>query len=91
MPAEKQVYRADYVKLHFVHYSTVTKLMLMNREETAAFGLPWRQKIAADPLSRFSNETTEGTMLHTKGHCYTGYCWLVGRMSFGWTCHVSYR
>jgi hypothetical protein len=66
MPAEKQIYRPDYVKLHFVHYSTVTNLTLMNKEETKAFGQPWRKKIAADPLSRFGDELTEGNMLHTK-------------------------
>lgn len=66
MPAEKQLYRPDYVKQHFVHYSTVTNLTLMNKEETASFGQPWKKKIAADPLSRFGNELDEGTMLHTK-------------------------
>lgn len=45
MPAEKQLYRPDYVKQHFVHYSTVTNLTLMNREETAAFGQPWKRKL----------------------------------------------
>jgi hypothetical protein len=66
MPAEKQLYRADYVKLHFVHYSTVTLLTLMNEEETKAFGQTWRRKLAADPLSRFGNELNEATMLHAK-------------------------
>ena len=66
MPAEKQLYRPDYVKLHFVHYSTVTLLTLMNKEETEAFGRPWRLHISADPLSRFGNEVTEATMLHAK-------------------------
>eukprot|EP00548_Thalassiothrix_antarctica_P014417 CAMPEP_0194178436 /NCGR_PEP_ID=MMETSP0154-20130528/12041_1 /TAXON_ID=1049557 /ORGANISM="Thalassiothrix antarctica, Strain L6-D1" /LENGTH=729 /DNA_ID=CAMNT_0038893391 /DNA_START=14 /DNA_END=2200 /DNA_ORIENTATION=- len=66
MPAEKQLYRSDYVKLHFVHYSTVTNLTLMNKQETIDFGQEWRIGIHADPLSRFGNEQTEGTMLHTK-------------------------
>ena len=66
MPAEKQLYRSDYVKLHFVHYSTVTNLTLMNKQETIDFGQKWRIAIHADPLSRFGNEQTEGTMLHTK-------------------------
>lgn len=66
MPAEKQFYRPDYVKLHFVHYSTVTTLTLLNKQETIDFGQQWRRNIHADPLSRFGNELTEGTMLHTK-------------------------
>jgi hypothetical protein len=66
MPAEKQLYRPDYVKLHFVHYSTVTNLTLMNMEETKEAGMHWKEKIGADPLSRFGNEVSEGTMLHTK-------------------------
>ena len=30
MPAEKQIYRPDYVLLHFVHYSTITKVSQLN-------------------------------------------------------------
>ena len=66
MPAEKQLYRPDYVLQHFVHYSTVTKMSISNREETVAAGYPWRVHITVDPLSRFSNEPVEATMLHTK-------------------------
>jgi len=66
MPAEKQLYRPDYVKLHFVHYSTVTELTLMNKQETLDSGEKWREVIHTDPLSRFGNELTEGSMLHTK-------------------------
>jgi hypothetical protein len=68
MPAEKQIYRPDYVKQHFIHYSTVTALTLWNTTEWAKNmnGHPWRQQLAADPFSRFSDELTEATMLHTK-------------------------
>jgi len=33
MPAEKQLYRTDYVLLHFVHYSTITVISAMGHEE----------------------------------------------------------
>ena len=33
MPAEKQLYRTDYVLLHFVHYSTITVLSAMGKNE----------------------------------------------------------
>lgn len=66
MPAEKQLYRPEYVLQHFVHYSTVTVLSMYNKEETLAAGLVWKNHISVDPLSRFSDETKEGTMLHTK-------------------------
>ena len=62
MPAEKQIYRADYVKQHFVHYSTVTESTLLTIAEfKQKFGIT-RQ--APDPLSRFGDEVTEGLMIH---------------------------
>jgi hypothetical protein len=67
MPAEKQLYRPDYVKLHFVHYSTVTALSALNRSEfKKATKHKWRIPMTKDPNARFSDELTEGTMLHTK-------------------------
>jgi hypothetical protein len=66
MPAEKQLYRADYVKLHFVHYSTITELTMMNKEETDAAGYVWRMRVQADPKGRFTDELNEATMLHSK-------------------------
>lgn len=66
MPAEKQLYRADYVLLHMVHYSTITKLSAMNKEETIKAGRHWARRIRQDPLSRFADEETEATMLHAK-------------------------
>lgn len=67
MPAEKQLYRPDYVLQHFIHYSSVTILTQMNRSEFEAAGYAWHKtRIAPDPLSRFSHEVNEATMLHTK-------------------------
>jgi hypothetical protein len=67
MPAEKQLYKADYVLQHFIHYSSVTVLAQMNRTEFESAGFKWLQtRIAPDPLSRFSDELNEATMLHTK-------------------------
>ncbi|CAJ1956461.1 unnamed protein product [Cylindrotheca closterium] len=64
MPAEKQIYRADYVKQHFVHYSTVTESTLLPTEEfKEKFG---HRRQAPDPLSRFGDEVTEGLMIHSK-------------------------
>ena len=64
MPAEKQIYRTDYVLQHFVHFSTVTKYTVLNDEEVKASGIHGR--VAPDPLSRFADEKKEITMLHTK-------------------------
>ncbi|KAL3911139.1 MAG: hypothetical protein SGILL_007400, partial [Bacillariaceae sp.] len=64
-PAEKQIYRPEYVEHHFVHYSLVTKSSLLNKEDTLKKGLQWTYK-TTDPFSRFSNERTEALMLHAK-------------------------
>lgn len=68
VPAEKQIYRPDYVKQHFIHYSCITELTLWNRTEWRNHlpHQPWIVHLAADPLSRFADELTEATMLHTK-------------------------
>lgn len=67
MPAEKQIYRPDYVRLHFVHYSTVTVLSAANKSEYVKMtGQHWQWPMSADKNSRFSDEINEGTMLHTK-------------------------
>ena len=61
MPAEKQMYRPDYVKQHFIHYSTITELSEMNRQDVEMSGRVWSSKSAfPDPLSRFGDETSEG-------------------------------
>ena len=64
MPAEKQIYRSDYVKQHFIHYSTITESSNLNKIE-------FREKFGnvrpfPDRLSRFSDEVNEGLMLHSK-------------------------
>jgi hypothetical protein len=62
MPAEKQIYRADYVKQHFIHYSTVTASTLLNATE---FRRQFSYRGAfPDPKSRFGNEVNEALMLH---------------------------
>lgn len=38
------MYRADFVKLHYVHYATATVVSQMTEEETKAAGLKWRHK-----------------------------------------------
>jgi len=67
MPAEKQIYRPDYVLHHFIHYSTVTVLSNMNREDLEKLGRKWNSRSPfPDPLSRFGDENKEALMLHTK-------------------------
>eukprot|EP00956_Cyclotella_meneghiniana_P029214 scaffold70131_cov66-Cyclotella_meneghiniana.AAC.18 len=51
----KQMYRADYIKLHYVHYATATVVSQMSEGET---------KAAAHLRSFY--ELNEATMLHTK-------------------------
>jgi hypothetical protein len=61
MPAEKQIYRPDYVKHHFIHYSTVTGMSVMNKADVVKSGHGWTFGSAfPDPLSRFGDEKTEG-------------------------------
>jgi hypothetical protein len=61
MPAEKQIYRPDYVMHHFIHYSTVTKTSNMNQEDIEKSGLKWNAWTAfPDQLQRFGDEVTEG-------------------------------
>lgn len=66
MPAEKQLYRADYVKLHFVHYSAVTELSVKNKTEWEQEKIRWRSFGFPDYRQRFGNEEREALMLHTK-------------------------
>jgi len=67
MPAEKQIYRPDYVRQHFIHYSSVTALSELSMSEFKAAGYDWdRTRAFPDPNSRFGDELNEATMLHTK-------------------------
>jgi len=64
MPAEKQIYKADYVTQHFIHYSTITESSNLNLKEfKKKFG---KRRPFPDPLSRFVDEVNEGLMLHSK-------------------------
>jgi len=61
MPAEKQIYRPDYVMHHFIHYSTVTAMSVLNKEDVEKSGNIWVSGSAfPDPLSRFGDEVNEG-------------------------------
>ena len=65
--ASEQIYRADYVLHHFIHYSTVTGLSNLNKEDIEKRGLKWNARNPfPDPLSRFGDEEKEALMLHTK-------------------------
>ena len=67
MPAEKQIYKPEYVKQHFIHYSSVTALSELSQSEFEAAGYDWHHTRAfPDPNSRFGDELNEATMLHTK-------------------------
>lgn len=66
MPAEKAIYRPDFVRLFFVHYATITSYSQTGKAEAAAKGEPWSPRVRMNKRSRFVNEETEGTMLHTK-------------------------
>lgn len=66
MPAEKQIYRPDYVLQHFVHFSTITRFTLLTNAETLLVGMTPATRVAPDPFSRFADELQEVTMLHTK-------------------------
>ena len=61
--ARKQLFRADYVLDHFVHYSTVTKAHLdMYKDNPDG----WTRFLPKDPTERFVDEIQEATMIHTK-------------------------
>lgn len=66
MPAEKQIYRAEYVTQHFVHYTAATVLSGLNRSEYAKQGFEWKRRGFPDPRQRYADEITEGLMIHTK-------------------------
>ncbi len=64
MPAEKQIYKAEYVTQHFIHYSTVTQTTNLPTDQYhKLFG---RARPFPDPLSRFGDEVNEALMLHSK-------------------------
>jgi hypothetical protein len=80
--AKKQIYRPDYVLNHYVHYSTVTKAMVVyhgdhNHNHVVGSSVhtravpqskrQWSRSFGeTEPSERFTNELTEAVMIHTK-------------------------
>jgi hypothetical protein len=65
--ARKQLYRADYVLNHFVHYSTVTKGLVTTYQDAQHAGQPWTRFFSeSEPHERFVDEVNEAIMIHTK-------------------------
>lgn len=83
MPAEKQIYRADYVLQHFVHYSATTALSMKNRTEYEKEGFKWWGRPFPDKRQRFADEVTEALMIHTKA--------VAIQDTSGWqrVCHIN--
>lgn len=81
MPAEKQIFRSDYVMQHFIHYSTITETTNLPYDEyKKQFG---NKRPFPDPKSRFIDEVNEGLMLHSKA--------IARQDTSGWkdACHVD--
>jgi len=66
MPAEKAIYRPDFVILFFVHYATATVRSQMGKPEIEKGGERWDRRYKVKPGMRYADEEKEGTMLHTK-------------------------
>ena len=66
MPAEKQIYRPAYVYQHFIHYSAVTALSVLNSTEYQAQGKKYPHRAFPDPRQRFGREESEALMIHSK-------------------------
>ena len=65
--ARKQLYRPDYVLDHFVHYSTVTKGLVVTHREAQIAGIRWNRFFSeSEPTERFVDEVNEAMMIHTK-------------------------
>ena len=60
--ARKQIYRADFVPYHYVHYSTVTSGLLTEYKDNTK---SWR-KDYTESTERVTDEANEAIMLHTK-------------------------
>lgn len=83
MPAEKQIYKSDYVLSHFVHYSVATLLSEKNQSEYEKDGHRWKSRAFPDPKQRFADEITEALMIHTKA--------VARQDTSGWErmCHIN--
>ena len=63
--ARKQLYRADYVPYHFVHYSTVTQGYLATYKQLGK--LKWTRFYSeSEPSERVTDEANEAIMIHAK-------------------------
>ena len=65
LPAEKEIYRSEYVLLHFVHYSTVTSVSVLSQNETDMAGLKWKDRYA-EGATETPDELDAAIMLHSK-------------------------
>mmetsp|Transcript_2659 Transcript_2659/g.3081 ORF Transcript_2659/g.3081 Transcript_2659/m.3081 type:complete len:825 (-) Transcript_2659:150-2624(-) len=65
VPQPKELYRSDYVLLHYLHYSTITVHSAMSKSEINAAGLHWRQMYKEATLVN-SDEAEQAFMLHSK-------------------------
>ena len=65
LPAEKEIYRSDYVLLHFVHYSTVTSVSVLSQNETIHAGLKWKDRYGEGAVET-PDELEAAIMLHSK-------------------------
>jgi hypothetical protein len=61
--AQKQLYRADYILSHAIHYSVVTRGAMRTYKEEG--GEHWR-RVFTESAERATDESHEATMIHTK-------------------------
>lgn len=66
VPAEKQIYRTDYVLLHFIHYSVTTTDTMKTLSELNVQDAAWTLQRYQETKERVSDEINEATMIHTK-------------------------
>jgi hypothetical protein len=99
--AKKEVYKSDFVLYHYVHYSTVTRDLLITRSEG---GPSWSRHFRQGKRSyRATDEINEAVMVHTKSvvfdqtkrytveACHTNYTkkWQGCFVGFPWPEGVS--
>ena len=63
--ARKQIYRADYVKCHFVHYSTITEGLLRTYSENEDWHRHYHEE-NHETSERETDDENEATMIHAK-------------------------
>jgi len=82
-PAEKAIYKPEYVLQFFVHYATVTTLSARGKKEANELKERWFTRFNARSHVRFVDETKEATMLHTKA--------IVTKETAAWHRKLSYN